>query len=134
MRFLFKHVNTKDVQESFENLNTRKSCSDPGLMPKLIKKVAEDITPPVTNFYNRCIEIRNWRAIWRRGELTPIFKKGDKHNVENYRPITTLQIIDKVFESLLSEQITHYFDSSLSPRLTAYRKNHSCETTLVRLT
>ena len=76
----------------------------------------------------------NRPAIWKRGELTPIFKKGDKHNVENYRPITTLSIVDKVFESLLSKQITHYFNPTLSPRLTAYRKNHSCETTLVRLT
>ena len=59
---------------------------------------------------------------------------SNKHNVENYRPITTLSIIVKVFESLLSKQITHYFDSTLSPRLTAYRENHSCETTLLRLT
>ena len=132
--FQFKHINTKDVQDLFENLNPRKSCSDTGLMPKLMKKVAEGIAPSVTNLYNRCIENSNWPAIWKRGELTPIFKKGDKHNVENYRPITTLSIIDKVFESLLSKQITHYFDPTLSPRLTAYRKNHSCETTLVRPT
>ena len=103
-------------------------------MPKLMKKVAEGIAPSVTNLYNRCIENSNWPAIWKRGELTPIFKKGDKHNVENYRPITMLSIIDKVFESLLSKQITHYFGPTLSPRLTAYRMNRSCETTLVRLT
>lgn len=54
--------------------------------------------------------------------------------MENYQPIMTLSIIDKVFESLLSKQMTHCFDPTLSPRLTAYRKNHSCETMLVRLT
>ena len=54
-----------------------------------------------------------------REELIPIFKKGDKYNVENYRPITTLSIIDKVFESLLGKQVTYYFDPTLSPRLTA---------------
>ena len=97
-------------------------------MPKLIKKVAEGIAPSVTNLYKRCIENSNWPAIWKRGELTPIFKKGDKHNVENYRPITTLSIIDKVFESLLSKQITHYFNPTLSPRLTAYRKKSQLST------
>ena len=100
-------------------------------MPKLMKKGAEVIAQPVTNLYNRFIETSDWSAIWKRGELTPIFKKGDKHNVQNYRPITTLSIIDKGFESLLSKQITYYFDSTISPRLTAYRKNHSCETTLI---
>ena len=112
--FQFKHINTKDVQDLFENLNPRKSCSDTGLMPKLMKKVAEGIAPSVTNLYNRCIENSNWPAIWKRGELTAIFQKGDKHNVENYRPITTLSIIDKVFESLVSKQITHYFDPTLN--------------------
>ena len=57
-----------------------------------------------------------------------------KHNAENFRPITTLLNIDKALESLLSKQITHYFDPTLSPRLTAYRKSHSCKTTLVRFT
>ena len=130
--FQFKHIDIKDVQYLFENFNPGKSCSDTGLMTKLMKKVAEGIAPSVTNLYNRCIENSDWPAIWKRGELTSIFKKGDKHNVENYRPITTLSIIDKVFESLLSKQITHYFDPT--PRLTAYRNNHSCETTLVSLT
>ena len=107
--FQFKHVNKKDLQDSFENLNPRKFCSDTGLMPKLMKKVAEGIAPSVMNLYNRCIETSNWPALWKRGELTPIFKKGNKHDLENYWPITMLSTIDKVFESLLSKQITHYF-------------------------
>ena len=54
--FQFKHIYTKDVEDLFENLNPRKSCSDTGLIPKLMKKVAEGIAPSVTNLYNRCIE------------------------------------------------------------------------------
>ena len=132
-RFVYKYE--RRIQDLLENLNPRKSCSDTGILPKLIKKVAEGIEPSLTNLFKRCIESSNWPATWKRGELTPISRKGrDKHNVVNYRPITTLSIIDKVFESLLSKQITHYFDPTLSPRLTAYRKNHSCETTPVRLT
>ena len=125
--FQFKYINTKDVQDLFENFNPRKYCSDTGLMPKLMKKVAEGIAPSVTYLYNRCIETSNWPAIWKRGERTPIFKKGDKHNKENYRPITTPSIIDKAFESLLSKQIIHYFDPTLSPRL-----QHTERITVVR--
>ena len=47
----------------------------------------------------------------------------DKHKEENYRPITMLSIINKVFESLLSKQITYRFDSTLSPRLTGSIQN-----------
>lgn len=51
--FQIKRVNTEDVQVSFENLNPIKSCSDTGLIAKLIIKVAEGIPPSVTNFYNK---------------------------------------------------------------------------------
>ena len=54
--FQFKHIDIKGIQDFFENLNPGKSCSDTGLMPKLMKKVAEGIAPSVTNLYNRCIE------------------------------------------------------------------------------
>lgn len=51
--FQIKRVNTDDVQVSFENLSPIKSCSDNGLMAKLIIKVAEGIPLSVTNFCNK---------------------------------------------------------------------------------
>ncbi|KAL9956009.1 hypothetical protein ACROYT_G037423, partial [Oculina patagonica] len=52
---------------------------------------------------------------------------------ENYRPVTVLSCVDKVFEKLLAKQITINFEECLADGLTAYRKNNSCETTLVSL-
>lgn len=54
--------------------------------------------------------------------MVPIFKKDD---VKNYRPITILNAVDKVFQQLLRKQVTE--------NLTAYRRKHSCETTLLWL-
>ena len=52
----------------------------------------------------------------------------------NFRPITLLSTVDKVFESMMSIQVCNHFDSKLDPCTSAYRKKHSCETTLLRLT
>ena len=68
------------------------------------------------------------------GEWTPVSKKGDKTDQGNYRPITVLNSIDKVFESLLSKQIMKTMNPHQYQKMSAYRKTHSCETTLVRLT
>ena len=64
-----------------------------------------------------------------------------KHSdFRNYRPITLLTLlillstVDKVFESMMSIQVNNHFDSKLDPCISAYRKKHSCETTLLRLT
>ena len=67
------------------------------------------------------------------GEWTPVFKKGDQQDAGNYRPITSLIAVDKIFELLLSNQVTSHYDETLYYRMTAYRKRHSCETTLLML-
>ena len=132
--FNFRHIDKSEVQDSLEKIDARKSCGwDVGLPPKLLKEVAVGIAPSLTNLYNECVETGYWFRAWKKGELTPVPKKGDKQDIQNYRPITTLITIDKVFELLLCKQITEHYDSTLSQRLTAYRKNHSCQTTLIRL-
>ena len=51
--------------------------------------------------------------------------------MENYRPVSVQTVINKVCEKLLVNQITARFNERLSHYLTAYRKRHSCETTLL---
>ena len=51
---------------------------------------------------------------WKKEEWTPVFKKDDpQDSAGNYRPITVLPVVSKVFEQLLSDQITKQFDSHL---------------------
>ena len=57
----------------------------------------------------------------------------NKQDIKNYRPVTVLTVIGKVFEQLLSKQLTSFIDPMLSNKLTAYRKNQSCETSLIGL-
>ena len=51
----------------------------------------------------------------------------------NYRPVTILITIDKVYEKLLCNQLNEHFEQILHPFMSAYRKKYSCETTTVRL-
>ena len=67
------------------------------------------------------------------GEWTPVYKHGEEQEDSNYRPITSLTIVVKVFEHLLCSQVTKKFDSILHSRMTAYKKTHSYEMILVRM-
>ena len=69
----------------------------------------------------------------RGGIGLQFFKKGDRQAQENYRPITVLSCLNKVFERLLGNQITSKFDYYLGDWLTAYRRHHSCESSLIGL-
>ena len=62
------------------------------------------------------------------------FKKEDPHEMGNYRPITVQVTVNKLFEQLLSQKLSYGFNNKLCDKLTAYRKNNSCETALLSLT
>ena len=63
-----------------------------------------------------------------------MYKKDSIYEVKNYRPVTLIPACDKVFEKLLSQQVTAFIEPRLSRNLTAYRKRHSTDTSLIKLT
>ena len=65
------------------------------------------------------------------GEWSAVFKNGDREAEKNYRAITSLICIEKVFEQILSKQVMSHYDPTLYNRAIAYRSQHSCETTLL---
>ena len=64
-------------------------------------------------------------------EVTLLFKKDELYE-KNYRPVTVLPILNNIYESLVSDQLSVYFKDILSGFISAYRKNYSCERTLLR--
>ena len=58
-------------------------------------------------------------------EVSPIFKKKDDLYKENYRPVSVLPHMTKVFERIMHHQINDYMKDKLSKQLTGCRKNHS---------
>ena len=125
-------VNKVQARRALESLNAKASGCD-NLPARVLKYGAEKLALPLANLYNSCITKHQWPSNWKKGEWTPVFKKEDPQDKGNYRPITVLPVVSKVFEQLLSDQITKQFDSCLDLQITAYCKRHSCETTLITL-
>ena len=67
-------------------------------------------------------------------EISPIFKMNGNLCKENYRSINILAIVSKLFENILSDQITGYFRNILCSALSTYRKGYSCQHVILRLT
>ena len=68
------------------------------------------------------------------GMVTPLYKKDDKFCKTNYRPVTVLPALNNIFERLPSGQMYEFYNGLLSDFISAYRKFHTCETSLLRLT
>ena len=65
--------------------------------------------------------------------VTPVFKKGDPTSVKNYRPVSVLPNVSKVFERVMLKQILEQMNKYLSQNLCGYRKGFSTQTALTML-
>ena len=68
------------------------------------------------------------------GQINPVFKEDNETDKLNYRPVTVLLCLNNIFERLLSIQLQAFYQGLLSDCISAYRRHHSCETSLLRLT
>ena len=62
-----------------------------------------------------------------------MFKKGDRTEIKNCRPVSPLNIFTKIYERYLHENLTNYVDTFLSKFISAYRKSYSSNHVLIRL-
>ena len=66
-------------------------------------------------------------------DVTPIYKKDDPNKSKNYRPVSVLPVVSKVFEKIMHDQISQYINSFLTPCLCGYRKGFSTQQALLCL-
>ena len=122
-----------EVRDGLKKLKLDKAMGWDGIPPRALQSGANELAIPLANLFNICITQGHWPTDWKKREWTPVHKKNDKLQKENYRPVTVQIVINKIFEQLLSSQITGHFNNRLCDHLTAYRKRHSCETALLYL-
>ena len=110
-RLNFTTVNENVVAKIIESLKTKSSCGDDGLSTKLLKEIKNEICSSITLIVNQMITTGIFPDSLKIAKIIPIFKKGDVEIIENYRPISILPAISKIFEKILSLQIHEYFQS-----------------------
>lgn len=87
--FYFQAIPEKDVSDVLENIIPRRSLGwDSPTVPTLLKKTASAIAPSLGATLKDCIDEGSYPTKWKMEEWTPVFRKGDKQEKENYRPIT----------------------------------------------
>ena len=78
------------------NLKTNKSSGHDNLRPKLVKNVADYVVFPIQRLFNISFESGIVPSKLKIAKVIPIFKKGDRVQVSNYRPISLLNVFDKL--------------------------------------
>lgn len=104
-------TNEQEVEETIMNLKN-KSGNINSIPTFLYKKLKSSISTIVTNLFNESINSGIFPSILKHARITPLHKKGKKSLVNNYRPISTLSILSKVFEKLMRKRLLSFLDAN----------------------
>ena len=107
--------------------------STTGISIGLLKDVSEICTPILTNIINSCIKIGVFPDQLKLADISPIFKSVYSMAKKNYRPVSILNSVSKLFEKLIQKQLNPFFDEKLSEYLCGYRKGNSTQYALLNL-
>ena len=106
------------------------------LPARLLKDAAPVIAEDLKDMVNLSYETQTFPDKLKIATVKALHKKGDHNDPSQYRPLSILTIVSKIFERSAVDQLVTYYNAHniLNPRQHAYRKNHSTTTILFELT
>ena len=121
--FHFKSVSLEDVKKEVLNLNPKKSSTS-GTIPVTILKQTIDVhLQHLTNAINHTLQTNCFPDKLKQSKIIPVYKNLDPLEKENYRPVSLLPHVSKVFERIIYKQINTYMEDKISNYVTGFRKH-----------
>ena len=101
-----------------------KAVQDTDIPVKILKENAKYFAEYNCLKFNEAIYASKFWASFKFANVTPAFKQGSRNQKDNYRPISILPIISKIFEKLICRQLSNHFDNILSKFQCGFRKGY----------
>ena len=94
--------------EAVSQIKTNKSPGIDCISAKLLKDAGDTISESLANIFNLSLQSGIFPDDWKLARITPIYKDGSKTECGNYRPISVISIVAKVFEKLVCNQLRSF--------------------------
>ena len=133
--FNLNQIGEEDVVNVIDKLPSKTSSGLDGISTNLLKDITYIISKPLTLIINQCLETGIFPSKLKVAKVIPILKRGDETIFDNFRPISILPAISKVFERIIFNHIHNYFHVNDLYFCSQYgfRKEHSTELAVLEL-
>ena len=127
-RFVIYDTNRYEILKEIKNLNNKKSTGYDGICSKMVKFYAPVLADHLAHFFNIYFEKECFPNFLKIAKILPFYKNGDKTEPDNYRPISLLSCISKLFEKLIFKRISNFAakNNLIDKHQFGFRSNHSC--------
>ena len=131
--FSFKPTTETYVHKVISNLDPKKATVVDNISAKILKSCVSSVSGTISNHINATYKSSKFLSGLKRAQVVPLFKKKDPLNKENFRPVSLLPVISKLYERSMHEQLSDHLNASFHPFLAAFRKGFGCQSTSLRL-
>ena len=126
-------LSPNNIKNYLAQLKIHKSPGPDGIHPRVLKETHHEISSSLSIIFHKILLNSTLPQIWKDAIVTPLFKKGDRTQASNYRPISLTCITVKIFEKIIKDHILSHLlkNNLLSPYQHGFRPGHSCVTNLI---
>ena len=125
--FFLTKITKQEVLNEINCLKPGKAAGHDGIKPDIIKGCSESLVDPLIHLYNLSFQTGVFPDIWKIAKVIPVFKKGDRSDEDNYRPISLLSCFEKILEHLTCKPMLDFLRklNILYKLQFGFRENHS---------
>ena len=134
--FRFRPIMIQDIREAVAKLTNSKSFGTDTISSYFLKLALPFLENSIAMLFNISLETSIFPMLWKISRVAPIYKEGDKSEKSNYRPISVLPVISRLFERLVYDQLYKHLNSNnlLAKEQSGFRTLHSTLTCLLKST
>ena len=123
----FKILNENDILKIICALQVGKSSGHDEISAKILKWCLPYIIAPLVSIFNALMKLGSYPDVFKLAKVTALFKGGIESEADNYRPISVLPILNKVFEKVIHNQLIDFLSlhNVLSNQQFGFRRKHS---------
>ena len=101
-------ISITDVEDQIKLLDVNKASGPDGISPRIIKECCNPISKILARLFNYSLKVKTVPSLWKRANVVPLHKKGPKSDITNYRPISILSCVSKIFEKIIFKYIYNH--------------------------
>ena len=129
--FYLSRVDKNTVLKEIRKLSSKKAVQETDIPVKVLKENANFFAEHIFLQFNDGIESSKYAESFKFANITPAFKQGSRNLKDNYRPISILPVVSKIFEKMLCNQLSNYFDNIFSKFQCGFRKGFNAQHSLL---
>ena len=131
--FSFSTTSITNTRDEINKLNKNKPTTENNIPAKILAENIDTCAPIITNTYNNSLTECKFPTALKNADITPGHKKDEKTSKHNYRPVSVLPTVSKIFERTMYSDIENYMKKFMSPYLCGFRKGFSTQHCLIAM-